>query len=136
MFRGPVGPWQAALDRVSHEVSTEVTTPFVEDPDAVALGDAAAVRNRCRRCSRKSPGIRDLLGIWTRTQCLRTSLDHLFRVELRDLPPTPVYQKIAAEAAEVDVGGACISLMARHFGVDPKTVMKAIAWFHVGRQGS
>ena len=56
----------------------------------------------------------------------------MFRAELRDPPVTPVYQTIAAEAAEMDVGGACILLIARHFGVDPKTVMKAIAWFHVG----
>ena len=77
-----------------------------------------------------------MVGWWTRTQCLRTSLDHLFSFELRDPPETPVYQKIAAEAAEMDAGGACIPLMARQFGVDPKTVMKAIAWFHVGRPGS
>ena len=45
----------------------------------------------------------------------------------------PLYQKIAAEAVQMDAEGAGISLMARHFGVDPKTVMKAIAWFRVGR---
>ena len=56
--------------------------------------------------------------------------------ELRDPPETPVYQKIAAGAAEMDADGTRLSLIARHFGVDPKTVMKAIAWFHVGRSGS
>ena len=65
-------------------------------------------------------------------QCPRTSIHHSFDAELRDPPATRVYQKIAAEAAAMDAAGACIALMARHFGVDPKTVMKAIAWFHVG----
>ena len=73
---------------------------------------------------------------WTCTQCSRTSFDHLFRAELRDPPVTPVYQKIAAEAAALDAAGARISLMARHFGVDGRTVKKAIAWFHVGCPGS
>ena len=66
-------------------------------------------------------------------QCPRTSLDHVFRVELREPPVTPLYQRIAAEAVRMDPQGASTSLMAHHFGVDPKTVTKAIAWFHVGR---
>ena len=53
-------------------------------------------------------------------------------IELRDPPKTPVYQKIAAEAARMDAEGVRIALIARHFGVDPRTAMKAIAWFHVG----
>ena len=36
----------------------------------------------------------------------------------------------------MDAGGACISLMARHFGVDPKTVQKAIDWFYERGPGS
>ena len=66
----------------------------------------------------------------------RTSLDPLFRAELRDPPAMPMYQKIAAEAAGMDAAGPRISLMARHFSVDAKTVQKAIAWFHVVGEGS
>ena len=47
-----------------------------------------------------------------------------------------MYQKIAAEAAGMDADGACISLMAQHFGVDGGTVKKAFAWFNVGRSES
>ncbi|MCY4510547.1 MAG: hypothetical protein OXG35_26845 [Acidobacteria bacterium] len=39
-------------------------------------------------------------------QCRRTSLDHVFRVELREPPVIPVYQKIAAEAVEMHAQGA------------------------------
>ena len=76
------------------------------------------------------------ITMWTPSQRLRTLAELPLDVELRDLPITPVYQKIAAEAAEMDADGARISLMARHFGVDDKTVKKAIAWFHVGRSRS
>ena len=50
--------------------------------------------------------------------------------------PVPVYQKIAAEAAEMDAEGTHISLIARHFDVDPNTVKKAIAWFYPLGPGS
>ena len=64
-------------------------------------------------------------------QCVRTLLDYVFDFEVRDPPTTPVYQKIAAEAAGMDAQGTRISLIARHFDVDGRTVKKAIAWFHV-----
>ena len=71
--------------------------------------------------------------LWTWMQCPRTSFHHVFHFELREPPVTPLYQKIAAEAVQMDAQGASTSLMARHFGVAPKTVAKAIAWFHLGR---
>ena len=45
-------------------------------------------------------------------------------VELRDPPTTPVYQRIAAEAAAMQDEGVRVAAIARHFGVD-----------HHGRQG-
>ena len=45
-------------------------------------------------------------------------------------------QQIAAEAAELDAEGTRISLMARHFEVDPLTVKKAIACFYECGTGS
>ena len=71
-----------------------------------------------------------------RSQRLRTLAALPLEVELRDPPETPVYQRIAAEAAEMDADGARISLMARHFGVNANTVKKAIAWFYVVGQGA
>ena len=56
--------------------------------------------------------------------------DEALEVELRDPPTTPVYQQIAAEAVEMDADGTPISLISSHFGVDPNTAKKAIAWFY------
>ena len=66
---------------------------------------------------------------------MRTVAALPLEVELRDQPETPVYQKIAEEAAEMDAQGTRISLMACHFGVDLSTVKKAIAWFYERRAG-
>jgi len=43
---------------------------------------------------------------------------------------TPVYQRIAAEAAEMQARGARVAVIARHFGVDHHTAAKAVRWFH------
>ena len=56
-------------------------------------------------------------------------LDHVFAFELRDLPETPVYQRIAAEAAGMQDRGVTVAAIARHFGVDDHTAGKAIRWF-------
>ena len=65
-----------------------------------------------------------------RSQCLRTLLDHVFAFELRDPPETPVYQRIAAQAAEMRAGGAAFHAIAEHFGVDDHTAADAVRWFH------
>ena len=75
-------------------------------------------------------------GLWTRQESIRTLAWWLFEVNLDRVVPVPVYQKIAAEAAEMDAQGARISLMAQHFGVNANTVKKAIAWFYVLGPGS
>ena len=91
------------------------------------LGAPVSVRsNRCHASARWRSGV---LRPGTRSQCLRTLVDHVVDFELRDPPDTPVYQQIAVEAVEMDAAGTRISLMARHFGVDARTVKKAIAWF-------
>ena len=50
-------------------------------------------------------------------------------VELRDPPTTPVYQRIAAEAAGMRDQGVTVAAIGRHFGVDDHTAGKAIRWF-------
>lgn len=44
--------------------------------------------------------------------------------------PVPVYQRIAAEAAEMRACGVCMSAVAEHFAVDDHTAAKAVRWFH------
>ena len=72
---------------------------------------------------------------WSRQEHIRTLARLPFELNFDRAVVTPVYQKIAAEAAQMDAQGTRILLMARHFGVDAHTVKKAIAWFHVGREG-
>ena len=50
-------------------------------------------------------------------------------VELRDPPTVPVYQKIAAQAAEMWAQGVPFRTIAEHFGVDHHTAAKAVWWF-------
>ena len=69
---------------------------------------------------------------WRRTQRLRTLAELPVQVELRGPPKTPVYQQIAAEAAEMPARGLCVSALVRHFGVDHHTVEKALRWFRKG----
>ena len=63
-------------------------------------------------------------------QGLRTLAALPVKVEFRLEPKIPVYQQIAAEAAEMRAGGAPFRAIAEHFGVDDHTVAKAIRWFH------
>ena len=68
-------------------------------------------------------------GWWTRSQRLRTLAALPVSVELRDPLTTPVYQRIAAEAAAMQDRGARVAEIARYFGVDHHTADKALAWF-------
>ncbi len=72
-------------------------------------------------------------GFRTWTQRLRTLAELLFDVEIRDVPKTPVYQEIAAQAGEMRDRGVSVAAIARHFGVDHHTVDKALRWF--GQRG-
>ena len=47
-------------------------------------------------------------------------------MELRDPPTTPVYQPIAAQAARMHDRGDTVAAIARHFGVDDHTAVKAV----------
>ena len=49
--------------------------------------------------------------------------------------PTPVYQRLAARAAELGLEGRTDHSIALELGVTDKTVAKAIRWF-LGRVGS
>ena len=44
----------------------------------------------------------------------------------------PKYQALAAEVAERRARGDSFTAMGRRFGVDPKTVKKALRWFRAG----
>ena len=79
------------------------------------------------RTGLESPGTE---GWWTRSQRLRTLAALAVEVELRDPPTTPVYQRIAAQAAEMRAGGAAFHAIAEHFGVDDHTAADAVRWFH------
>ena len=72
--------------------------------------------------------INDLV-FWTRSQRLRTLAALPLEVEFRDSPITPVYQRMAAQAAEMRVQGVSVTAIARHFGVDYHTAAKALRWF-------
>ena len=67
---------------------------------------------------------------WTRTRTERFgTLAHVRRhFEVRDPVTTPPYQVIAAEAAEFRARGETFSAICSRFGVDPKTVRKALRW--------
>ena len=41
----------------------------------------------------------------------------------------PVYQRIAAQAAEMRAAGVALHAIAEHFGVDGHTAAKAVRWF-------
>ena len=66
---------------------------------------------------------------WTQSQRCRTLARLSLDVEQRDPIITPVSQVIASEAAELRARGETFSAIARHFGVTPKTVKKALRWF-------
>ena len=51
-------------------------------------------------------------------------------VEFRVSVPIPVYQRIAAQAAEMRTSGATFHAIAEHFGVDDHTAADAVRWFH------
>ena len=91
-----------------------------------ALFASPAVRGRkprwCHEC-REGP------GWWTRSQRLRTLAALPVQVEVRAPPKIPVYQRIGAEAAEMQARGVPIAAIARHLRVDHHTVEKAIWWF-------
>ena len=66
---------------------------------------------------------------WTRSQRLRNLAEISLEVELRGQPKTPVYQLIAAEAAQMHDPGVLVSAIAKHFRIDYNTAAKALGWF-------
>jgi len=51
-----------------------------------------------------------------------------FEVVILEVGKRPAYQRIAEEAAHLRSFGLGDSMIARHLGVDSKTVAKAIRW--------
>ena len=66
---------------------------------------------------------------WTRAQRLLTVAHVPLEAELTAPVETPVYQSIAARAAEMRDAGVRVSAIAKHFGVDHHTADKALGWF-------
>ena len=104
-----------------------------------------AGRRGSRLCSTRSPSprrrhqarwrtprertLRSRTATRTRSQRLRTLAALPLDVELRDPPTVPVYQTIGSQAAEMRVKGVSVTAIARHFGVDYHTAVKALRWF-------
>ena len=65
----------------------------------------------------------------TRQQRLRTIAQIKVEVMLCEPPSTPIYQAIAAKAAEMRARRVRVAAIARHFRVDHHTVDKALRWF-------
>ena len=66
---------------------------------------------------------------WTRSHRLRTLAEVSVEVELRGAPITPIYQRIAHEAARLHEGGLTLKAVAEHFAVDDHTAAKAVRCF-------
>ena len=66
----------------------------------------------------------------TRQENIRTLARLPFHADLVWSTPVPVYQRIAAEAAEMRARGVSMHAVAKHFGVDDHTAAKAVRWFH------
>ena len=67
---------------------------------------------------------------WTRQENIRTLARLSVEVDLVWSTPVPVYQRIAADAAEMRARRVSMNAIAEHFGVDDHTAAKAVRWFH------
>jgi hypothetical protein len=65
---------------------------------------------------------------WRRSQRIRTEGEIPFEVALLKVEERPEYQRIAEHAENLRLLGLSDSKIARHLGVDAKTVAKAIRW--------
>ena len=68
----------------------------------------------------------NFLGWWTRSQRIRTAGEISFQAVLFEAS-VPAYQRIAPEAKQLRALGFSLAAIAKHFGVDGKTVAKALA---------
>jgi len=65
---------------------------------------------------------------WTRSQRIRTLTEIPIEAAILDANATPVYQQIAEKALHFNQWGLSNEAIARHMGVDGKTVAKALNW--------
>jgi hypothetical protein len=70
---------------------------------------------------------------WTRSQRIRTAAEVPFEVAMLDIEQSPIYQRIAFEAKQLQGLGMSFSRIAEQLGVDHKTVAKSIRWLLVKR---
>jgi hypothetical protein len=66
---------------------------------------------------------------WTRSQRIRTATQRPFAVAIRETALPPVYQQIAAKAADLTRLGLSLAAIAQALSVSDKTVAKSIGWF-------
>jgi len=71
---------------------------------------------------------------WTRSQRIRTAAELPFQAILADATAAPVYQRVASKALHLQQLGLGPVVIARRFGIDRKTVAKALAWLARSRQ--
>jgi DNA-binding NarL/FixJ family response regulator len=67
-------------------------------------------------------------GWWTLSQRIRTVSEIAFEVTLVEASPPLTYQRIAEKAIHLNQLGLSNEAIARHLGVDGKTVAKAVRW--------
>ena len=90
-------------------------------PHKCGIGRTGPQSNNEGRARTETAGWR-----WTRSQRSRTFARLLLEVALTGL--RPLYQAIASEAVAMRAAGTRVNAIARHLGVDPGTVHKALRW--------
>jgi len=65
---------------------------------------------------------------WTLSERIRTLAEMVFEVVLLGTEEPPKYQQIAEKALHLNQLGLSNEAIARHLGVDGKTVAKALRW--------
>jgi hypothetical protein len=65
---------------------------------------------------------------WTLSQRIRTLAELAFQTNPLEVEEPPKYQQIAEKALHLNQLGLSHEAIARHIGVDGKTVAKALSW--------
>ena len=65
---------------------------------------------------------------WTLSERIRTLAEMAFEVVLLGIEEPPKYQQIAEKVLHLNQLGLSNEAIARHLGVDGKTVAKAVRW--------
>jgi hypothetical protein len=65
---------------------------------------------------------------WTLSRRIRIFAEVILDVALLETVESPKYQQIAEKTLQLNELGRCNEVIARHLGVDGKTVAKALIW--------